>query len=238
MKLFLTSSPTEGHSEVLSNQNGFVDALKENCNGARKGLYIASYPHWYEFTEKYGYGMKFSLEQAGIRFSSYNLLDGRNDWDAKVLVNNSDLIILAGGHVPTQNNFFKEIKLASLLRGYEGVIIGISAGSMNAASIVYAAPEEEGESIDRRFITFHPGLGLTNIQIIPHYNEEKDTILDGKKLYDDIIAKDSVGHKFYIFNDGTYYYKDENREEIRGECYLIKDKKLSKILEDGETLSF
>ena len=50
--------------------------------------------------------------------------------------NGTDLIILAGGHVPTQNRYFQEINLKSLLKNYQGVILGISAGTMNSAETV------------------------------------------------------------------------------------------------------
>ncbi len=58
-----------------------------------------------------------------------------------------DVILLGGGHVPTQNAFMERIGLKERLRKYEGLIIGWSAGSMNCAEIVYAAPKLEGEAI-------------------------------------------------------------------------------------------
>lgn len=38
-----------------------------------------------------------------------------------------------------------------MLKDYQGVILGISAGSMNSADVVYAQPEEEGEGIDPEY---------------------------------------------------------------------------------------
>ena len=38
--------------------------------------------------------------------------------------------------VPTQNAFFHKIRLPELLRDYGGVVLGISAGSMNMAATV------------------------------------------------------------------------------------------------------
>ena len=52
-----------------------------------------------------------------------------------------DVIILTGGHVPTENVFFKELGLREKLRDFDGLVIAWSAGSMNCADTVYAGPE-------------------------------------------------------------------------------------------------
>ena len=44
--------------------------------------------------------------------------------------------MLCGGHVPTQNHFFAQLGLPGLFHGYHGIVMGVSAGSMNAASII------------------------------------------------------------------------------------------------------
>ena len=41
----------------------------------------------------------------------FTILDDRNKEKTEELVKESDLIILGGGHVPTQNKFFREIHL-------------------------------------------------------------------------------------------------------------------------------
>lgn len=238
MTLFLTSSPSLDHTERLNPANGFVEELKRCAKGKRHGLFIASYPYWFDFTDEFGYGMKRSLEAEGIEFAGYDILDGRSELEARSLVRKSDFIILAGGHVPTQNEFFRRLKLSALLRGYRGIVLGISAGSMNASTVVYSSPEEKGESVDPLYMSFFPGLDLTSMQMIPHYNKERDNMLDGRRLFDDIIAKDSLGHEFYVFVDGTYYFADGDIREIRGECYLMKNGHLDQISSEGERISY
>ncbi len=41
--------------------------------------------------------------------------------------------------------FFQEIDLRKELRNWDGVLVGVSAGTMNCEELVYAPPEEEGE---------------------------------------------------------------------------------------------
>jgi dipeptidase E len=88
------------------------------------------------------------LEEAGFGFERFRILDGRNASRAASLVRESNRLILSGGHVPTQNRFLDRIHLRGLLSDFQGVVIGISAGSMNSAELVYAQPEEEGEAVD------------------------------------------------------------------------------------------
>ena len=52
-----------------------------------------------------------------MKFESYTVLDRRNQNDAAKLVKSSNFIILGGGHVPTQNQFFGEIRLKELKCG-------------------------------------------------------------------------------------------------------------------------
>ena len=64
------------------------------------------------------------------------MLDGRNGEQCAALVAGADLLILAGGHVPTQNRFFQDIALRERLAGFDGVVMGISAGTMNCEELV------------------------------------------------------------------------------------------------------
>ncbi len=59
---------------------------------------------------------------------------------------NIDVIVLTGGHVPTQNKFIKQLRLRECLLNYNGIIVAWSAGSMNCADVVYAGPEFEEEA--------------------------------------------------------------------------------------------
>ena len=54
------------------------------------------------------------------------------------------------------------------------------------------------------FVRFTQGLGLTDKNILPHYNQVRDNILDGMRLFEDITYPDSRGHSFYVLMDGSY----------------------------------
>ena len=118
-------------------------------------------------------------------------------------------------------------------RGFDGVVIGISAGSMDCADIVYAQPEHPGETLAPNYNRFPVGLGLTRTNILPHYQMVKDNILDGRRLYEDITFTDSIGHAFLVLVDGSYVLEEEDRCEVYGESYLIFSGKMMKICDEG-----
>ena len=231
--LFLTSSPC-GHDGAIFEKNGFRDELLRQLTGEVRGLYITSDPDDFNGSECASDGLCNALKQCGVNIAGWQLLDRRNITLAHQLVRESDLIILGGGHVPTQRKFFEEMCLRDALHAYEGVLITISAGSMNCADIVYSIPELPGEIRDPNYKRFFSGMGLTSIQILPHYYEWKDFVLDGMKVYNDVAAKDSIGNRFYVFPDGTYLYSMYGYEEIRGEAFLMENGIFRKVCEDEQ----
>ncbi len=236
MICFFTSSPTGPGSPDVNPANGFIHELHLALPYPCQALFVCSDPDGEEFTDMIGASMAESLEHAGFAFTSFDVLDWRTADDAAALIASADLIILAGGHVPTQNAFFQEIGLRELLQDYDGVLMGISAGSMNCADVVYSHPELEGEALDPDYERFLPGLGLTEANIIPHYNTVAGTELDGLDLFEDIAMPDSEGHLFFVLPDGSYILSLDGHEELRGEAWLIHDGIMEKIAEDGDVL--
>ncbi len=237
MIAFITSSPCIDGADraILNPANGFLDNIRKALPENPHCLFICSSPDRHDLTCLFGSHMFMAFAEAGIPFASYQVLDGSNAEDAAELIFKSDFIILAGGHVPTQNKFFQEIGLDVLLQEYDGVVMGISAGTMNSAEIVYVQPEEPGES-DPDFPRFEPGLGLTNANVCPHYQKVKDNILDEKRLFEDITYADSMGHTFFALPDGSYILRDADGETLFGEAYRIRNGILEQICVNGESV--
>ena len=231
-QLFLVSSPFTEPGKPLNKSNQFVERLLM-CEH-HSALMVTSAPSDIRFSESFSYAIQHTMALSGITFENYIILDDRNKMDAQELVAASDFIILGGGHVPTQNAFFAEIGLKDCMKNFDGTVLGISAGSMNAASIVYAQPEEEGEAADPNYRRFLKGLGLTNVMLLPHYQDTKDRILDGKKLFEEVTYPDSFGRQFIAICDGSYLYADGTAERICGEAYLIQNGTIRKICDEGE----
>ena len=238
MNVFITSSPYLDGADraILNPENHFLENLRQALPSFPRALFIASDPEQHELTCSFGMDTTIAFAQAGITFSAYQVLDGTNAEDAGKLVAESDFIILAGGHVPTENAFFQEIGLRELLEDFDGTVMGISAGSMNLAEEVYVQPEEEGEGIDPDFERFAPGLGLTDVNILPHYQKVKDNILDGLRLFEDITYPDSQGNTFFALPDGSYFYQNDDTLLLFGEAYLLRDGELTQLTRSGDCL--
>lgn len=238
MIIFLTSSPSgpldkPNYERKLDKSNFFLFNLKKYWKKEMKGLIICAFPDSYESNDEMKCFFYDAFRNSGLPFISLDLWDHRIKF---VDIHEYDFIMLAGGHVPTENKYFKEIQLKEKMKGYKGIIMGVSAGSMNSADIVYVQPELEGESIDVYFERFIEGLGITNINVLPHYQMVKNYVLDNKRLFEDITYKDSVNQSFYALCDGSYILIDEYETKLYGEAYLIKDCIISKICDSNNMI--
>ncbi len=239
MIVFLTSSPSgslDGSHVVngLDKTNYFVDNLKKYWKECAKCLIITASPDEYVGNDEMTAFFAKVFREAGLSWSEFLLWDGRDDIMSKEELHTFDVIILSGGHVPTQNRFFHEISLREKIQGFKGIVIGISAGTMNSANVVYAQPEMPGESVDPSYVKFMEGLGLTDIQILPHYQMVKDYVLDGRRLYDDITFGDSYGKQFLVLPDGSYLLSVDGEESVWGEAWVLSDGRMYKLCENSE----
>lgn len=241
MHLFLTSSPCDNDVPkgvdlpcIFFERNRFVENLRERMRPEACLVVVAASPEDYPLNDEMVSTFAHCFEYHGLTLADVELLDARNEARAEELITRSDVVLLGGGHVPTQSEFFRRIRLRELLSDYDGVVIGISAGSMNCASTVYAQPEMPGESLDPEYERFIPGLGLTDVMILPHYQKVKNMILDGRRLYEDITFKDSIGRAFIAMVDGSYVLEEPSGVTLWGEGYLVSNGKIRTISREGE----
>lgn len=237
MTLFVTSSPfIDGAPRaILSNANGFIDRIRGVLPKNPRAVFICSDPKDHAGTCQFAAITTAAFAEAGIAFSSYDVLDGSTVHRAYGMISHCDFVVLCGGHVPTQNAFFRKIRLRHLLHNFQGTVMGISAGSMNMAGTVYVQPEEPGESV-QEFNRFAPGLALTPVNILPHYQKAKDYWLDGKRLYEDITYADSMGHEFFLLPDNSYFYQDEAGLLLCGKAYRLRDGIMEQLTVDEDVL--
>lgn len=227
MVVFLASSPTKELSEqspapALDARNGFVELLWERWADHARCLMIAAAPESAEENDEMTAYYEAAVRQSGLPVECFDLWDARHPVFFPGELQEYDVIFLAGGHVPTERDWFERIRLRELLEGFQGIVIGTSAGSMNAAREVYAWPEREGESEDPEYELFFEGLGLAETKLLPHYQKVKEDGIDGK-LYVEIAAEDSEGHRFLLVPDGSYVLVENGVETVFGEAYLIAD---------------
>ena len=218
---------------LLIRRNGLSDAFRSVWTENARVLIISSDPEDTEGNDFVCSLMKESFLMSGLGISHIDICDKRNPGVLDDL-GDIDVLVFAGGHVPTQNRFMKEIGLRERLSGYRGNVVALSAGSMNCADLVYAIPELDGEAIDPTYERWITGLGLTDINIFPHYQYLKDVYLDGFCMSSGLAFADSMGKEIIALNDGSYILIADGHSTVYGEAYMIKDGEEKPLCADGE----
>lgn len=241
MILYLTSDPggawdVDGHPSPrpFNPQNGFITNLKKDLKHHNSLFYkhnilvVAGDAENYEINDEHIITYALAFQKAHIRISSITICDNRN-LDMLNDLNQFSIIFIMGGYAPTQNKFFEQINLKKHITEYNGVVIALSAGSMNCAQNVYLAPENRDDLEIATENRFRPGLGLTDIQIVPHFQYLKTVEIEGLNLINDVILKDTSSHSFIGLCDGSYYRIDTSAKQTKlyGDAYILKDNQIS-----------
>lgn len=243
---FFTSSPSgplDNSRTVLGldPMNHFVDNLRKYWPQHARVLMITAFPQDDAANDQMVGFFAGAIEDAGLPLETLDLWDHRATNKTLRNLLSYHVIMLGGGHVPTQNHFFKMLNLRKNILSYReqrsnGIVIGISAGTMNSADRVYAQPELDGEALDPNYRRFISGLGLTHTNILPHYQMVKNNMLDGMRLYEDITYPDSMGRRFLILPDGSYLLSEHGKESVWGEAYVLSNGKITQISRENDVM--
>ena len=229
MVLYLTSSfiPYQelGSYEKLTPDEcyGFFEDLGQEWPESAKILYVPCDPTADAENEHQKKRLLDAFELKDLKVEEVRMLGVVDKKTLTELISWSNVIYLAGGHAPTQLAFMKQIGLHDALLSYDGIVIGLSAGSMNAAYSVYLPPELEEEANDPNYVRFSDGLDLTNIEIIPHADFLKQLKMAGRDYIEDIVLPDSYGSRFYLITDGSYFKVKNGKTVFKGIGEKIED---------------
>lgn len=218
----------------LVEKNGFVENLREIWPNNCRGLFISADPADYHGNDRMRNEFFRAFSDAGLAFESLEVCDDRVP--SLDNISGMNVLILGGGHVPTENRFLEKINLFEKIAEFDGIFLSLSAGSMNSAKLVYSIPELEGEAIDPGYNRWLRGLGITECMMLPHYQYFKDVYLDGLHVVHDITVPDSFGKRIYAMPDGSYIMCCDGEEYIFGEAHLISDGVIRQISSDGEKI--
>ena len=152
--------------------NGFMQVAKvfqQKIEKRDRFAFVASeFEALHEKTDKY-FGIFLNMfESAGIHFAEAYAVDGRmSAAEAQKAVAEADVVWLSGGDTPAQLAYFQKYGLVKVLQEHEGVIIGMSAGSINMArtSICTLSCGHSKQEI-------YSGLGCVDISVEPHFVRE------------------------------------------------------------------
>lgn len=109
----------------LNAENGLLDSLKKHWKDSAKVLIISADADDIETNDSILRIFAASFPMSGLAIGQMLICDKRNEMLVDEIAD-YDVLILAGGHVPTQNKFFKRIRLKERLHDFDGILIGIS----------------------------------------------------------------------------------------------------------------
>ena len=139
--IFITSMILENMKDTspkLNNINNFVTQLKKyHRKEFDNFVYFPSNPITYDNNDFYADLYYKAFDNSNLKFKNCILVDNRNHIKIHEIIKDADIIILGGGELPRQNTFFENLHLKQELNYYDGIIVGMSAGSMNLADIVF-----------------------------------------------------------------------------------------------------
>ncbi len=245
--IFLTSSlggytRTIKGNEVVEkitrcdNSNHFVDRLKCILPKINNFVFIASNPDGVEKTDAYANNIVKALNLDDFEIKNLIIIDHRFEGDITRAILSADVVFLAGGNVPSQNKYFKEIDLKSILENYQGVLIGQSAGSMNCSKIVYAQPEEDDEFDNVNFQREITGLGLVDFAIMPHMNSANEVDELGHPSVMEMCLEDSFNIPHYGICDYGFIEIRGGKSIAYGKTFFIKEGEINQLCDDGESI--
>jgi len=212
MVKILTSGFPNGFTHDLS------ELLKTYIKTGMSFVFVASeFENIHEKTDWYCNNFLKMFSDCGITFGSSMVIDSRiSRKTAQDTVRNADVLWLAGGYTPTQFAYLESYGLIPYIREQKGVIIGMSAGSINMAKTAICTLTCKHDKLE-----IYEGLGLVEFSVEPHFdkNNISNELLELSKKY-----------KLYGLCDDGAIICTENNTLYLGDVFLIDNSNVTKVL--------
>lgn len=200
--LFSNIDKVNGFSEL---QSKYLSKDLRNCNN------ILFVPGDYG-NEKYTiYKDKIIswLDNIGINFKENHLVSLDDE------LNDYDVIFLMGGNPIKQIEIINKINLRNIINKAK-VVIGVSAGAINLSNeaIYYNDYSEK--------IEIYNGIGLTDINVYPHFDINNKEFLEEVKMVSKIKTLIALPNESFI-------KLDDEQIEFCGDCYKVANDNIIEI---------
>ena len=208
--LFSDISKEQGFNEIQR------EYLKKDIKNNDTIVFIATTFDDYEKNDLYYNNLIKHFKNIDITFNKAYLIDNRVAKDlAKDYILKSNIIFLMGGDTKKQIDSVKEYDLFEILKSIEGIILGVSAGSMNQSSrVVYK------NDYNNYVIEDYEGLGYIDINIYPHLDFNNIDYL--KEVFEVSNYTKTVA----LPND-SFIRIENNNIDFVGEYYTIQNSKIT-----------
>jgi len=160
----LTSMFPKGFNEKIAK------VFQQKIYRRNKFAFVASeFEKMHEKTDQYFQFFLNMFEDIDIHFQKSYIVDARMSADdMKRTISDADVVWLSGGNTPVQFYYFQKYGLENVIKQHKGIVIGMSAGSINMAKTAICTL-----SCGHDKLRIYNGLGCVDISVEPHFVRSK-----------------------------------------------------------------
>lgn len=205
MKLYYLLSGTD---KVKGFYDSVIEYLKRDIKDNSTVTFIASSFDEFDKNDLYYNNMLKFFDDINIRFKESYLIDDRKLKEEAIKhIEKSDVVYIMGGHPKREMENIQRYNLIEPLKYFDGIIIGVSAGTINMnKNICYV--DENNEILE------YQGIGLTDYNIAPHLDFNNNIYLE------EILRVSKITRTIALPNESFIRIVDGN-EEVIGEHYYF-----------------
>ena len=204
---------------MIDEENGrfndfMTEYLKKNINNEYSMIFINAPGIGGE--EYYLKNMMRCFERAGIELKA--VLDvepntTREEVDDFINANEKIFFFLMGGNPYSQMETIERLDLKQTIKGFNGLVIGFCAGTINLSKYSIITSDEDFKNPDT-----YLGIGREDICIEPHYTSADNDKRNGEIL--DFSKKYNT--KIYCVPDESIIYFENGKKTEQGKIYYIE----------------
>ena len=204
---------------MIDEENGrfndfMTEYLKKNINNEYSMIFINAPGIGGE--EYYLKNMMRCFERAGIELKA--VLDvepntTREEVDDFINANEKIFFFLMGGNPYSQMETIERLDLKQTIKGFNGLVIGFCAGTINLSKFSIITSDEDFKDPDT-----YLGIGREDICIEPHYTSADNDKRNGEIL--DFSKKYNT--KIYCVPDESIIYFENGKKTELGKIYYIE----------------
>lgn len=204
---------------MIDEENGrfndfMTEYLKKNINNEYSMIFINAPGIGGE--EYYLKNMMRCFEKAGIKLKA--VLDvepntTREELDDFINANEKIFFFLMGGNPYSQMETIERLDLKETIKGFNGLVIGFCAGTINLSKYSIITSDEDFKNPDT-----YLGIGREDICIEPHYTSADNDKRNGEIL--DFSKKYNT--KIYCVPDESIIYFENGKKTEQGKIYYIE----------------
>lgn len=197
--------------------NDFSKVLRKYIKTGMKFAFVASeFENIHEKTDWYCNHFLKMFSDCGITFGSVDVIDSRMSKEkAQDTVRNADVLWLSGGDTPTQFAYLESYGVIPCIREHKGVVIGMSAGSINMAKTAVCTLTCEHDKLE-----IYEALGLVEFSVEPHF--DKDNITDELLVL-------SEEYPLYGICDDSAIISTEGNTSYIGDIFFIDNRHITRV---------